>query len=146
MPCTDDVRDEALFGLKVLLIATHPIAFKGGALLLLGKWRITLLFDGWKAHLAVLPTKRKYKMATIEEQIKALEEEIFNRESPSSLCLRYQPAEKGRYLFPALAASYLGPAPNQDFLTTSGSASLSAPPPESAAYEDTQSTHQDANI
>ncbi len=78
MPCTDDVRDEALFGLKVLLIATHPIAFKGGALLLLGKWRITLLFDGWKAHLAVLPTKRKYKMATIEEQIKALEEEIFN--------------------------------------------------------------------
>jgi len=46
--------------------------------LLLGKWRITLLFDGWKAHLAVLPTKRKYKMATIEEQIKALEEEIFN--------------------------------------------------------------------
>ena len=46
--------------------------------MLLGKWRITLLFDGWKAHLAVLPTKRKYKMATIEEQIKALEEEIFN--------------------------------------------------------------------
>ena len=32
----------------------------------------------WKAHLAVLPTKRKYKMATIAEQIKALEEEIFN--------------------------------------------------------------------
>mgnify|MGYP007000618070 CR=1 FL=1 len=44
--------------------------------MLLGKWRITLLFDGWKAHLAVLPTKRKYKMATIEEQIKALEKEL----------------------------------------------------------------------
>jgi small GTP-binding protein len=32
----------------------------------------------WKAFSAILPTKRKQKMATIEEQIKALEEEIFN--------------------------------------------------------------------
>ena len=44
----------------------------------MGKWRITLPFDGMEAFSAILPTKRKHKMATIEEQIKALEEEIFN--------------------------------------------------------------------
>ena len=44
----------------------------------MGKWSITLLSDGMEGLLVVLPTKRKHKMATIEEQIKALEEEIFN--------------------------------------------------------------------